>query len=184
MACSINSAIDSINKSPHFVLFGTNKRLPYEFLHSAPRPVYNMDEYVKCRLRDFQFTHKLIHDRLTASQAEMLRKHHRATNSFIEVSNIVFARVHDRNSKLDPLHLGPHRVIESLHGHKIKILDLKTLGEQIVHVDHLKRVNKRFDDECAHQVSLISDLTDPSDSSLTTHTPSSCRLKLHSHSKV
>ncbi len=71
-------------------------------------------------------------------------------------------------------------MIESLHGHKVKILGLKSL-EEIVHVDHLKYVNKGFDDECAHQVSLSSDLTDPSsDSSLTAHTPS-YRLKLRSH---
>ncbi len=88
----------------------------------------------------------------------MLRKQHRrATDSSTEVGDIVFARVHDRNSKLDPLFFGPHRVIESLHGHKVKILDLKTLVEQIVHVDHLKRVNKGFDDECAHQVPFHSD---------------------------
>ncbi len=124
-----------------------------------------MDDYVKCCLRDFQLTHKL-----TTSQAEMLRKQHRrVTDSSIEVGDI--ARVHDRNSKLDSLFFGPLRVIESLHGHKVKILDLKTLGEQIVHVDHLKRVNNGFDDECAHQVSLSSDFADPSsDSSLINHT--------------
>ncbi len=83
----------------------------------------------------------------------MLQKqHHRATYSSIEVSDIDFTRVHDCNSKLDSLFSGPHYVIKSLHGHKVKILDLRTLVEQIVHVDHLKRVNEEFDDECALQV--------------------------------
>ncbi len=47
-------------------------------------------------------------------------------DSSIEVGDIVFTRVHDRNSRLDPLFSEPHRVIESLHDHKVKILDLKT----------------------------------------------------------
>ncbi len=97
----------------------------------------------------------------------MLRKQHRrATDSSFEVGDIVFTRCHDRNSKLrvDPLFTGPHHVIDSFHGHKVNILDLKTLAEQIVHVDHLKCVNKGFDDECAHQVTLYSDSTDPQSS--------------------
>ncbi len=47
-------------------------------------------------------------------------------DSSIEVGDIVFTRVHDRNSRLDPLFCGPHHVIVSLHGNKVKILDLKT----------------------------------------------------------
>ncbi len=89
-------------------------------------------------LRFSVHSYKLIHNRLTASQTEMLELHRRATDSSIEVGDIVFTRVHDRNSRLDPLFSEPHRVIESLHDHKVKILDLKTIVEQIVHVEHLK----------------------------------------------
>ncbi len=74
IACSINSAI---NESSHLVLFGKDKRLPYEFLHGHPRSVYNMNYYVKLRLRDFQAIHSSVHDCLTASQSEMLDKQHR-----------------------------------------------------------------------------------------------------------
>ncbi len=88
-------------------------------------------------------------------------------DSSIEVGDIVFAVLTIVILKLDLLFFGPHRV----NGHKVKILDIKTLVEQIVHVDHLKHVSKGFDDECAHQVSFSFDLSDPSsDSSLTTHT--------------
>ena len=149
IACSLNSSLHStINESPYFVLFGSDQRLPYDFLHRASQPVYNLDDYVKCKLRDFQLTHKLIHDRLTASQADMLRKQHdRAQLHSIEIGDIVFSRLHDRNSKLDPLFTGPYRVLELLQGHKIKILDLKTLLPHVVHKDHLKRVSKGFDDD-------------------------------------
>ena len=148
VACSLNSAIhSSCNESPHFILYGTDKRLPYEFLSSRPRPLYNLDDYVRTRLADFQRIHQFIHDRLTASQEEMLRKQHqRAVPHEIIVGDLVFLRVHDRHSKLDPRFDGPYRVTESLHGHKFRILNLKTRKEQDVHLDHLKRVDREFDD--------------------------------------
>ena len=152
VACSLNSAIhSSCNESPHFILYGTDKRLPYEFLLSQPRPLYNLDDYVRTRLADFQKIHQFIRDRLTLSQDEMLRKQHqRAVPHEIAVGDLVFLRVHDRHSKLDPLFDGPYRVTEQLHGHKVKILDLKSLKEQVTHIDHLKRVDREFVD---HSVS-------------------------------
>ena len=148
VACSLNSAIhSSCNESPHFILYGTDKRLPYEFLSSQPRPMYNFDDYVRLRLADFQRIHQFIHTRLTASQDEMLRKQHqRAVPHDIAVGDLVFLRVHDRQSKLDPIFDGPYRVTESLHGHKFRILHLQSRKEQDVHLDHLKRVDRGFDD--------------------------------------
>ena len=149
VACSLNSAIhSSSNESPHFILFGTDKRLPYEFLLTDPRPLYNVDDYVRNRVAEFQKIHQYIHDRLTVSQSEMLRKQHqRAVPHDVSVGDIVFHRVHDRHSKLDPQFDGPFRVIESLHGHKVRILNLKSREERVVHIDHLKRVNRGFDDD-------------------------------------
>ena len=184
VACSLNTALHStINESPHFVLFGTDKRLPYDFLHSAPRPLYNADDYVRKRLRDFQHLHQMIHARLTASQNEMLTKQHeRATDSPITDGDIVFLRVHNRSSKLDPLFTGPYRVIASLHGHKVKLLDLKTHVEQTVHIDHLKRVSRDFGGVC-QQLPHASGSTTPHPSMCTPPTPpSSYRQKLRSFS--
>ncbi len=126
VACSLNSAIlSSINESPHFIFFGTDKRLPYEFLSANPRPLYCLYNYVKCRVTAFQRIHTSVRDNLAVSQAEMLKKQHlRATPHDIDVGDIVFARVRDRSSKLDSLFHGPHRVTEILAGHKVKILDL------------------------------------------------------------
>ena len=147
VACSLNSAIhSSINESPHFILFGTDKRLPYEFLSSTPRPLYCLDDYVKRRVTDFQRIHTSVRDHLAISQADMLRKQHqRATPHEIEVGDIVFARVQDRPSKLDPLFYGPHRVTDILAGHKVKLLDLKSGAIFVTHKDHLKRVDRGFD---------------------------------------
>ncbi len=148
VACSLNSAIhSSIGESPHFILFGTHKRMPYEFPSSDPRPLYCMDDYVKRRMTVFQRIHTSVRDHLALFQADMLKKQHqRAKPHEIVVGDIVFNRVHDRHSKLDPLFHGPHRVTELLSGHKVKILDLKSGTESVVHKDHLKRVERGFDD--------------------------------------
>ena len=149
VACSLNSAVHSaINESPHFILFGTDKRLPYEFLSSAPRPLYCLEDYVKRRVTAFQRIHTSVRDQLTVSQADVLRKQHlRATPHEIDVGDIVFTKVQDRSSKLDPLFHGPHRVTDSLAGHKVRILDLSSGTEKTIHKDHLKRVNRGFDVE-------------------------------------
>ena len=149
VACSLNSAIhSSINESPHFILFGMDKRLPYEFLSSAPRPLYCMDDYVQGRVTAFQRIHTSVRDQLAVSQAEMLQKQHqRATPHEINVGDIVFAREQDRASKLAPRFNGPHRVTETLAGHKVRILDLRSGTENTIHKDHLKRVHRGFDVE-------------------------------------
>ena len=145
--CSLNSAIhSSINESPHFILFGMDKRLPYEFLTSTPSPLYCLDDYVKRRVTNFQRIHVSVRDQLAITQSDMLRKQHqRASSHEINVGDIVFTRVQDRSSKLDPLFQGPYRVTELLTGHKIKLIDLKSGTANTVHKDHLKRVDRGFD---------------------------------------
>ena len=149
VACSLNTAIhSSINESPHFVLFGNDKRLPHELLSTAPRPLYCFEDYVTSTLNAFQRIHTSVRDHLSESQVSMLEKQHlRATTHEIGVGDIVFHRVHDRHSKLDPLFHGPHRVTEILHGHKVRILELQAGKESIIHRDHLKRVDRGFDTE-------------------------------------
>ena len=61
---------------------------------------------------------------------------------------IVFSRTHDRHSKLDPIFNGPHRVIEALAGHKMKIHDLGSGVEKTVHKDNLKKVHRKCISEC------------------------------------
>ena len=149
VACSLNSAIhSSISESPHFILFGKDKRLPYEFLSENPRPLYCLDDYVKRRVTEFQRIHTSVRDHLAVSQAEMLKKQHqRATPQEIDVGDIVFSKNQTRSSKLESIFIGPHRVTEVMHGHKVKILDLRSGTENTIHRDHLKRVDRGFDDE-------------------------------------
>ena len=89
-----------------------------------------------------------VRDRFTDSQESMLHKrHHRAKPHEIEVGDIVFTKVQDRYSKLDPRFNGPHRVIEKMAGHKVKLRNLSSGSENFVHRDHLKRVDRGFEVE-------------------------------------
>ena len=76
VACSLNAAIHSSIESPHFILNGSDKRLPYEFLSSEPRPLYNVDDYVKNRVSAFRRIHMSVRDSLADSQESMLYKQH------------------------------------------------------------------------------------------------------------
>ncbi|XP_076058587.1 uncharacterized protein LOC143035606 [Oratosquilla oratoria] len=49
MNCAINR---SISESPHFVLFGSDKKLPYDFT-SDLCPIYNFNDYVKVKIQNF-----------------------------------------------------------------------------------------------------------------------------------
>ncbi len=44
IAASIHSSVnDPTGKSPHYILFGVEKRQPYDLLTSSKQPVYNID---------------------------------------------------------------------------------------------------------------------------------------------
>ncbi len=147
VTCSLNSAVhSSINESPHFIMYGTDMTLPHELLSSVPRPLYNVDDYVRNRVSVFQRIYTSVRDKLADSQQSMLRKqHHRAKPHKIEIGDIVYLRNQDRHSKLDPIFNGPYRVTEIMAGHKIKILKLDTGKEFPVHKDLLKRVDRGLD---------------------------------------
>ncbi len=51
VAASINSRVrESTGQSPHYIIFGVEKKLPYDLLSSSHSPVYNIDAYSKVRL--------------------------------------------------------------------------------------------------------------------------------------
>ncbi len=54
IAASINSSInDSTGKSPHYILFAVEKRLPYDLLTSTQQPVYNIEKYSQQQIHVF-----------------------------------------------------------------------------------------------------------------------------------
>lgn len=53
-AASINTSVnDSTGKSPYYILYGVEKRLPYDFLTIPQQPLYNIDRYAQQQMHMF-----------------------------------------------------------------------------------------------------------------------------------
>ncbi len=82
IAASINSSVcESTGQSPHFILFGVEKRLPYDLLSSSHTPVYSVDDYVRCQIKVFSDIHKSVKHKL------------RSTNTATHVQSATQARL-------------------------------------------------------------------------------------------
>ncbi len=71
-ACINSSMCESTGKSPHYILYGEDKNLPYDLLARPQTPVYNVDYYVKQHMHVFKDIHANVRCRLKASRAEMM----------------------------------------------------------------------------------------------------------------
>ena len=164
VASTLNSSINkSTKETPHFIIFGTDKRLPYSVLSVPSKPVYNLDDFAKTRLHDFQKIHQYVQMNLTASKEEMLDQQHRiAKNINLELGDIVFEINQTRESKLDKRFCGPFRVIEIGSGHKVKVLGLQSLDTKTIHKDLLKKVSREFDNHVEVPTEPSSSPSEPS----------------------
>ncbi len=146
VAATINSYVNlSTGKTPHYILYGSDKRLPYDVLLHAPTPLYSPDDYSKLQLHCFQTIHNSVREKLKASREEMLRKQYsQATLVTLVLVDSVMKRAPDRACKLSPKFTGPFLVTTKLHGNKFKILDLSNNTSEVVHVDRLKKVSASF----------------------------------------
>ncbi len=143
VAASINSSVcESTGQSQHFILFGVEKRLPYDLLSSFSALVYNVDDYVKCQLMAFSDTHKSVRNKLQATNAAICeQQHRRASPVTLQVGDSVMVRVPERGSKLSPKFVGPRRVTKYLGGHKFEVTDHPSNTHEIVHSDRLKKTS-------------------------------------------
>ena len=164
VASSINGSINaSTGKTPHYIIYGTEKRLPYDVLLQPRVPVYSLEDYAKNQLRAFQIIHESVRRNLQASRVEMIqRQHTSATPVTLQVNDIVYKSTPDRQSKLNAKFTGPYRVIERLQGNKFKIFCPDSQISEVVHVDRLKKTNIN--------VPVTPSSTPPSSSS-TSHLP-------------
>ena len=147
VASSINGSINaSTGKTPHYIIYGTEKRLPYDLLLQPRVPVYSLEDYAKNQLKAFQIIHESVRRNLQASRTEMIqRQHMSATPVTLQVNDIVYKSTPDRQSKLNAKFTGPYRVVERLQGNKFKIFCPDSQISEIVHVDRLKKTNVKID---------------------------------------
>ncbi len=65
VAASINSRVcKSTGQSPHYIIIGVEKRLPYDLLNSSHSRVYNIDDYAKSQLKVFSDIHSSVRERI------------------------------------------------------------------------------------------------------------------------
>ncbi len=58
IAASINASVnDSTGKSPHYILYGVEKRLQYNLLTKPTQPIYNIDKYAQQQMHNFSKMH-------------------------------------------------------------------------------------------------------------------------------
>ena len=147
VAASINSSIcESTGKTPYSILYGKEKRLPYDLLTQPQKPVYNIDDYSKRQLKVFSDIHKDVKHRLIASKTEMTNQQHRRSSPVtIRVGESVMVKVPERNSKLAPKFVGPRLVVKQINASKFELFDPWLNTVEIVHSDRIKKTGVKID---------------------------------------
>ena len=141
----INNSINvTTGESPHFLLYGYEKRLPVSLLDNVrpPNRIYNYDDYIAQRLHNYYKVTKKTREMLCKGQEKNEKYYKSKEKSEIKLGTKVFVLQmvsEGPNVKISPKFEGPYRVIEILKTNKYKVID-KNCKEKIVHYNHLKIV--------------------------------------------
>ncbi len=133
VAATINASVcESTGQSPHYIVFGCHKRLPYDLSSQQP-PIYDPEDYAKIQLQNFSQIH------LESTSDSRTAKQHRCARpvSFSEGDSVMIAAP-KRQSKLSPKFSGPHLVTRVLGGNKYIVLDAVKRTSDVYHSDRLK----------------------------------------------
>ncbi len=117
MKCALNSQSNSATgESPHYIIFGEDKLLPYELLTSNPKPIYNFDNVVATRTHKFQEIHEKVKQHMKTYSEEVKQQQHKHAKLItLKVGNLVMARIHvplGNSNKLSPKYTGPYRIMK------------------------------------------------------------------------
>ena len=144
---AINSSFhSSLGDIPHFILYGRDKRLPYDILDKKPGPLYTSD-YVPNMLREKQIIFQAAKAHLLKEKTLMTQQQHKiANNKVIKLGSLVFKQIRIKQAdmpKLAPSFDGPFRIVE-VKNNKALLLNLTTLEKSWAHVDILKSATDQF----------------------------------------
>ncbi len=142
VAASLNSSInDSTGKSPHYIFFGVEKRLPYDLLTGPQQPVCNTDNYTQQQLHVLGKTHSSVRSKLKAIK--------RAIPVNFKQGDTVMIQQPERKSKLSLKFLSPYKIVRYVYGNKFALMELNTNITLVIHSDRLKKIPSPSDSPLA-----------------------------------
>ncbi len=120
VAASIyGSVMSPPGKTPHFIIFGYDKRLPHDVLYKSLSPMYITEDYFELQLHSFQTIHASVREKLKTSREEMTHKQHLHTTPItLDVGDSSMKHSPERSCKFAPKFMGPFLVTAKLHGNK------------------------------------------------------------------
>ncbi len=78
IAASTNSSVNGpTGKSQNHIIYGIEKRLPYDLLINTPQPTNNTEDYAQQQIHTSSNIHASVREKLKATKAEMAEKQHR-----------------------------------------------------------------------------------------------------------
>ncbi len=140
VAATINASVcESTGQSPHYIVFGSPKRLPYDLLSSQQPPVYDPEDYTNIQLHNFSKIHCKVTQKLQSKSDMKTAKQYKCARpvSFSEGDAVMIAAP-ERQSKLSPKFSGPYTVTRVLGGNKYVVLDAEKGTSEVYHSDRLK----------------------------------------------
>ncbi|ROT71890.1 hypothetical protein C7M84_009774 [Penaeus vannamei] len=113
---AINNTFHStLGDTPHFVVYGEDRRLPYELLDQSPRPTYT-DDYASRIIRKKQEIYCIARRHLQFERDRIIRQQHKLSRrKDIATGALVFHSASERSApmpKLSPRFDGPYRVLQ------------------------------------------------------------------------
>ena len=142
----INSTFhSSLGDTPHFILYGQDKRLPYDLFENKPEPNYG-DNYAKFLVNRNKVIFQKAREYLTKSRDKIISYQHRiANNKTIGIGSLVFKKIHHDTirPKLDRKFDGPYRVIE-VKNNKALLKCISSNVQTWIHFDQLKLAHKHY----------------------------------------
>ncbi len=145
VAKSINGSINtSTGKTPHYILCGFDKRLPYDMLVHPPVPLHPLDDYSKLQLHRFHTIHESVREKHKASKEMLHKQHAQATLAINQIGDSVMKRAQDRSCEISSKFSCPFLVTSRCHPNNFKMLDPSNNVTEVAHVDHLNNFSASF----------------------------------------
>ncbi len=128
VTCALNTQINSATgETPHYILFGEIKNLPYSLLESKPRQVYNYDDFILTRIKKFKEIYQRITNHMKQYSQDLTKQQHKRARAIkIQPGDILIHTPLGNSHKPSLKFKGPYEIAAPDTGNKLKIRHLET----------------------------------------------------------